>query len=127
VEFSRGVRHGGGRLHDSILNRTCKWTFAETSLQSATQNFNFTRMALPTGPVTLSPEQVEELNKKLATMRHDVNNHLSLIVAAVELIKYNPEVAVRMSSTLADQPPKISDQLNQFAREFDRILGILRD
>jgi hypothetical protein len=96
-------------------------------LLSATANFNFCRMALPTGPVTLSAEQVDELNAKLSTMRHDINNHLSLIVAAVELIKYNPEVATRMSQTLSEQPPKISEQLNQFSKEFDRLLGITRE
>ena len=74
-----------------------------------------------------TPEQVEELSKKLAAMRHDINNHLSLIVAAVELIKYNPEVATRMSTTLAEQPPKISDQIGRFSKEMDRILGISRD
>ena len=84
-------------------------------------------MALPTAPVTLSAEQVGELNNKLSTMRHDINNHLSLIVAAVELIKYNPEVITRMSTTLSEQPPKISEQLNQFMKEFDRLLGITRD
>jgi hypothetical protein len=45
-------------------------------------------MALPTGPVTLKVEELDQLNRKLSDMRHDVNNHLSLIVAALELIRY---------------------------------------
>lgn len=84
-------------------------------------------MGLPNGPVTLTPEQVTELNAKLSTLRHDVNNHLSLIVAAVELIKYNPEVANRMSATLAEQPPKISEELARFSSEFEKCLGISRE
>jgi hypothetical protein len=84
-------------------------------------------MALPTGPVTLNPEQVAELNKKLATLRHDINNHLSLIVAAVELIKYNPDVAGRMSTTLAEQPPKISEELARFSGDFEKAFGISRE
>ena len=84
-------------------------------------------MGLPNGPVTLSPEQIAELNKKLSTLRHDINNHLSLIVAAVELIKYNPEVANRMSGTLAEQPPKISEELSRFSSEFEKIFGITRE
>lgn len=83
-------------------------------------------MALPDGPVTLSVQQVEELSRKLATLRHDVNNHLSLVVAAAELIKFNPDVATRMSATLAEQPPKISEELNRFAQEFERVLGVTR-
>ena len=83
-------------------------------------------MALPDGPVTLSVQQIEELNKKLSSLRHDVNNHLSLIVAAAELIKMSPDAAARMSATLGDQPPKISEQINRFALEFERTLGISR-
>jgi hypothetical protein len=85
------------------------------------------RMGLPNGPVTLTPEQVAELNKKLSALRHDINNHLSLIVAAVELIKFNPEVANRMSGTLAEQPPKISEELGRFSTEFEKIFGITRE
>ena len=84
-------------------------------------------MSLSNGPVTLTAEQVAELNKKFSTLRHDVNNHLSLIVAAVELIRYNPEVANRMSTTLAEQPPKISEELARFSAEFAKALGIARD
>ena len=48
----------------------------------------FHRMALPTGPVTLTVGELLELNRKLSDMRHDINNHLSLMVAALELIRY---------------------------------------
>jgi hypothetical protein len=81
---------------------------------------------MPTGPVTLSVEQLEELNKKLSILRHDINNHLSLIVAAAELIKFNPEMATRMSATLSEQPPKISEEIGRFSTEFEKALGITR-
>ena len=83
-------------------------------------------MPAPSGPVTLSVEQLEELNKKLCALRHDVNNHLSLVVAAGELIKFNPESAARMCATLAEQPPKISDVINKFSVEFEKTLGLTR-
>jgi hypothetical protein len=83
-------------------------------------------MALPTDPVTLTPQQVEELSRKLSTLRHDVNNHLSLIVAAAELIRFSPDAAQRMSATLAEQPPKISNAMNSFSAELERALGISR-
>jgi len=83
-------------------------------------------MALPNGPVTLSVDQVKELNDKLSTLRHDVNNYLSLIVAAAELIKFNQDMAARMSPTLAEQPPKISEELRKFSVELDKALGITR-
>lgn len=45
-------------------------------------------MALPTEPVTLTVGELQELNRKLSDMRHDINNHLSLMVAALELVRY---------------------------------------
>src|SRR5436190_9807868 len=84
----------------------------------------FWPMGSPTTPLTLTVEQMEELHKKLSTVRHDVNNHLSLIVAAVELIKCNADMVPRMTAMLAEQPAKISNELNKFAAEFEKILGI---
>lgn len=83
-------------------------------------------MGMPNGPVTLSVQQLEELSKKLSTLRHDINNHLSLIVAAAELIRMSPESANRMSATLSEQPPKISEEINRFSMEFEKTLGITR-
>ena len=83
-------------------------------------------MGLPTEPVTLTVQQIEELNKRLSALRHDVNNHLSLIVAAAELIKFNPETAARMCSTLGEQPPKISEEISKFSADFEKALGIAR-
>ncbi|HXI54145.1 MAG TPA: hypothetical protein VNH84_21685 [Candidatus Saccharimonadales bacterium] len=83
-------------------------------------------MGLPDGPVTLSLEQLDELSKRLSSLRHDVNNHLSLVVAAAELIKFNPDSATRMCATLAEQPPKISEIINKFSVDFEKTLGITR-
>ena len=74
----------------------------------------------------MSEEQLEELSKKLSALRHDVNNHLSLVVAAAELIKFNPDSANRMCATLAEQPPKISEVINKFSIEFEAMLGMNR-
>jgi len=84
-------------------------------------------MGMPTNPVTLTPEQVAELNKRLSTMRHDVNNHLSLIVAAAELIKFKPEMRERVLGTLSDQAPKIVADIQKFSTEFEETLRITRD
>ena len=83
-------------------------------------------MRLPDQPVCLSVQQVAELNGKLSAMRHDINNYLSLIIASVELIRYKPETAERMMTTIAEQPPRIADALHKFAAEFERLLGDTR-
>jgi hypothetical protein len=83
-------------------------------------------MGLPSQPITLTVEQIGELNKKLSAMRHDINNNLSLIIAAVDLIKHKPQTMERMMTTLADQPTKITDNMNKFSAEFERMFGITR-
>ena len=83
-------------------------------------------MPLPSQPVTLTVEQIAELNSKLSNMRHDINNQLSLIMAAVELIHYKPQTAERMMATLVEQPPKIAAVLVKFSREFEHTFGITR-
>ena len=55
-------------------------------------------MPLPSGPITLTVKQVDELNRKLSDMRHDINNHLSLIVAALELIRVKQKKGVVMEA-----------------------------
>ena len=84
-------------------------------------------MGMPSESVTLTPEQIAALNKKLSTMRHDVNNHLSLIVAAAELMKFKPELRDRVSQTLSNQSPKIVADIAAFSTEFERAFGITRE
>lgn len=84
------------------------------------------RMTLPIQPVTLTVEQIDELNRHLSHMRHDINNNLSLIMAATELIRHKPHTLERMIGTLAEQPPKISATLSKFSAEFEKSFGISR-
>ena len=83
-------------------------------------------MTLPESPVTLSVEQVKELNQKLSHMRHDINNHLSLMIAATELIRHKPTTVERMLETLNERPSKISESMAAFSKEFERLFGIQR-
>lgn len=83
-------------------------------------------MGLPSQPVTLTVEQIGELNRKLSTLRHDINNNLSLILAAVEVVRYKPNLAERMMATLTEQPPKIIEAMSRFSSEFEATLGISR-
>lgn len=84
-------------------------------------------MTIPSVPVTVTPEQVEELNKKLSHMRHEVNNQLALIVAALELIRYRPEMREKMLGTIGQQTPKITEEILKFSGEFEQTFGIIRD
>ena len=81
-------------------------------------------MGFANQPVTLTPEQVEELNRKLSQMRHDINNMLSLMTAAVELIRSKPQMTERMIETALEQPSRIVACIGQFSNEFENVLGI---
>ena len=83
-------------------------------------------MALPTEPMTLSVQQIEDLNRKLSSLRHDINGDLALVVAAAELVKLNPDILQRMLSTLLEQPPKIREKLDRFSVELEKAFGISR-
>lgn len=83
-------------------------------------------MGLPSGPVTLSVEQIDQLNRQLSTLRHDVNNSLSLMMAALELIRYKPEMTTQMIGTLTEQFPRITDAMASFSAEFEKRFGITR-
>jgi hypothetical protein len=84
-------------------------------------------MALPENTVALSPDQIAELNKKLSAMRHNVNNHLALIIAATELLKRKPELAERMLGNIMQQPERIISEVRAFSDEFEAALGITRE
>jgi hypothetical protein len=83
-------------------------------------------MGSPRQTVPLSPEQVENLKGKLSDLRHNVNNHLALMVAALELIRRKPDMLARLVNNLTDQPQKILDEIKKFSEELERALKITR-
>jgi hypothetical protein len=83
-------------------------------------------MPLPSQPVTLTVEQIRELNKKISDMRHDVNTDLALMMASVELIRRKPESAERMWKGLTEKPLKVANAVTEFSHELEKILGITR-
>jgi hypothetical protein len=119
-----------------------KGVVTETSLQLVISPLMVSPMGLPikavlpSAPVTLSQQQIEELYRLLAEMRHDINNDLSKIVGTAELIKLElgkvgsdpakPLRALDRMPMLLDQPRKISAMLEQFSKEFEKTLGITR-
>lgn len=83
-------------------------------------------MGMPTAPVTLTPEQIADLNRKVGAMRHDINNYLLLIVASAELAQLKPDSAQQMLKNMAEQPARITDALTKFTKEFENTFGITR-
>ena len=83
-------------------------------------------MPLPIEPVTLSPEQITELNRRLSGLRHDVNNKLSLIAASVELVRRRPENTERLLNSLGEQPQMIAEMIARFSADLETALHITR-
>jgi hypothetical protein len=83
-------------------------------------------MRLPQKAVTLTPEEIAELDQKLSTMRHNVNNQLALIVAASELIRRKPEMALRLVENIIEQPDRITKEIREFSNQFEDALGFTR-
>jgi hypothetical protein len=83
-------------------------------------------MRLPSEPVTLTVEQIRELKDKIADLQHDVNNSVSLMLAAVELIRGRPESRETMLDSFSRQPKKVLDTVTQFSRSLEGALGITR-
>ena len=109
------------------VNRQVEGFFDPKNLPIIEKNGQIPAMAAPDSPVTLTPEQIDALNTLLADTRHDVNNNLSLIIAAVELIKRKPDSVERMITTIAQQPDNIMKQLRGFSDEFEKVLNITKD
>lgn len=80
----------------------------------------------PSGPVTLTEEEILKLHQKLRDMRHDVNGRLANIVAAAELIRLRPDTTEERLKMLLEQPRKAADALAEFSREFETRLGLSR-
>jgi hypothetical protein len=81
-------------------------------------------MGLPTQPVSINPAELAELNNQLSEMRHNINNHLTLMVTALELIRRKPESAARLVVNLIEVPARIRTDITQFSEQFERSLKI---
>jgi hypothetical protein len=63
----------------------------------------------------------------LSDARHSINNHLTLISTAIELIRRDPRAAERLAHTMADRPELIREEFMRFSRAFEQALGIRRE
>jgi len=81
-------------------------------------------MVLPETSITVSPKQLADLNNRLSAMRHNVNNHLSLVVAACELMRRKPELAMRMLDNILQQPERINVEIRDFSDVVEVLIGL---
>jgi len=68
----------------------------------------------------MNVDEICELNKKLARLRHEVNNNLSLIIAAAEIIRRQPERAEKFWNGLTEKPHTIAESVSHFRLNWKR-------
>ena len=78
----------------------------------------------PSGPVTLTEEQIMALHRRLRDMRHDVNGKLANIAAAAELIRMRPETTAERLKVLLEQPHQAAECIAHFSRDFETAFGL---
>lgn len=78
----------------------------------------------PTGPVTLTEEQILALHRRLRDMRHDVNGRLANIAAAAELMRMRPDTAGERLKVLLEQPHHAAESIAHFSRDFENAFGL---
>jgi len=81
----------------------------------------------PTGPVSLTENQILILHEKLRAMRHDVNGRLANIVAAAELMRLRPDTTAERLPVLLDQPSLAAASIAQFSQAFEELFGLVRE
>ena len=75
-------------------------------------------------PVCLTPNQVARLNERLAELRHGINNRLTKIVAAAEILQRKPELISVFAPQLIAEPQHISEDVVAFSRLLEEALGL---
>ena len=75
-------------------------------------------------PVCLTPSQVAGLNARLAELRHGINNRLTKIVAAAEILQRKPDMIAVFAPQMIDEPQRISDDVAAFSAAFEEALGL---
>lgn len=83
-------------------------------------------MQMPSAPVTLTVEQLTQLNDYLTRTRHDINNHLTVILSAAEVIRHRPAMAERMMENVLEKAQRIKEDVLGFSQEFEKTFGITR-
>jgi hypothetical protein len=81
----------------------------------------------PTGPKSLTVDEIVALHEKLRVMRHDVNGRLANIIAAAELMRMRPDSAADRLAILLDQPHKAAESIAEFSHAFEELFGLKRE
>ena len=69
-------------------------------------------MSDPTSALT--PQEVEELQKKFSEIKHSINNALAVMMALSEMSQRRPDYAEKLATTVLAKAPQIVSSLQEF-------------
>lgn len=80
----------------------------------------------PTASVTLSPDQVSLLDRRLTNLERDIHGHLESLLELSRLARTVPDQLPARAPKLASKAPLISAEIQKFSADFDATFGIRR-
>jgi hypothetical protein len=101
-------------------------TKCETTLKIEEAGTRRLATGSPSGPVTLSDDQVSSFQGRLMAMQRDVHDHLDPLLELSRVARSHPEQLQSRAGEFSQQPPRISALMTEFANDFDQTFGIVR-
>ena len=80
----------------------------------------------PSGPITLSPDEVALFHRRLTNLQKDIHEHLMPLVELSRLARHAPQDLATRAGEFSKQPPRISAEMQHFGVDFDRTFAIQR-
>ena len=73
--------------------------------------------------ITLSQEEISQLQKKFSEIKHSINNALAVMMALSEMSQRRPDYAEKLASTVLSKAPQIVTSLQEFTQVLNEKAG----
>ena len=74
--------------------------------------------------LTITQEELVELQKKFSEIKHSINNALAVIMALSEMAPRRPDDAEKLASTVLTKAPQIVSGLQEFTQLLNEKAGV---
>jgi len=73
--------------------------------------------------ITLSQEEISQLQKKFSEIKHSINNALAVMMALSEMSQRRPDYGEKLASTVLSKAPQIVTSLQEFTQVLNEKAG----
>jgi hypothetical protein len=74
--------------------------------------------------LTITQEELVELQKKFSEIKHSINNALAVMMALSEMSQRRPDYAEKLASTVLAKAPQIVSGLQEFTQLLNEKAGV---